>query len=42
MRCEFWQKKVPFLGQILLEEWIAVDPAKVQEVMNCKAPTSVS
>jgi len=40
-KCEFWLKKVPFLGQILLEEGIAVDPAKVQGVMDWKAPTSV-
>ena len=39
---EFWLKKVPFLGHILSEEGIAVDPSKVQEVMDSKAPTSVS
>jgi hypothetical protein len=32
--CEFWLKKVPFLGHILSEEGIAVDPSKVQEVMD--------
>jgi len=41
-KCEFWLKKVPFLGHILSEEGIAVDPSKVQEVMDRKAPTSVS
>jgi len=41
-KCEFWLKKVPFLGHILSEEGIAVDPAKVQEVMEWKAPTSIS
>jgi len=40
-KCEFWLKKVPFLGHILSEEGIAVDPSKVQEVMDWKAPTSV-
>jgi len=35
-------KTVPFLGHILSEEGIAVDPSKVQEVMDWKAPTSVS
>jgi hypothetical protein len=39
--CEFWLKKVPFLAHILSEEGFAVDPAKVQEVMDWKAPTSV-
>jgi len=41
-KCEFWLKKVPFLGHILSEEGIAVYPSKVQEVMDWKAPTSVS
>jgi len=40
-KCEFLLKKVPFLGHILLEEGIVVDPVKVQEVMDWKAPTSV-
>jgi len=41
-KCELWLKKVPFLGHILSKEGIAVDPSKVQEVMDWKAPTSVS
>jgi len=41
-KCEFWLRKVPFLGHILSEEGIVVDPSKVQEVMDWKAPTSVS
>ena len=28
-KCEFWLKKVPFLGHILSEEGISVDPSKV-------------
>ena len=34
-------KKVPFLGHILSEDGISVDPSKVQEVLDWKAPTSV-
>jgi len=41
-KCEFWLKKVPFLGHILTEEGIVVDPSKVHEVMDWKAPTSIS
>ena len=41
VKCEFWLKKVPFLGHVLSDEGISVDPSKVQEVMNQKAPTSV-
>jgi len=40
-KCDFWLKKVPFLGHVLLEEGISVDPAKVQEVLDWKVPTSV-
>ena len=40
-KCEFWLKKVPFLGHVLSENGISVDPSKVQEVMDWKAPTSV-
>ena len=40
-KCEFWLKKVPFLGHVLSKEGISVDPAKVQEVLDWKVPTSV-
>ena len=40
-KCEFWLKKVPFLGHVLSDEGISVDPTKVQEVLDWKAPTSV-
>jgi len=40
-KCEFWLKKVPFLGHVLSEDGISVDPGKVQEVMDWKAPTLV-
>jgi hypothetical protein len=33
--------KVPFLGHILSENRISVDPSMVQEVMDWKAPTTV-
>ena len=40
-KCEFWLSKVPFLGHILSENGISVDPTKVQEVMDWKALTLV-
>jgi hypothetical protein len=40
-KCEFWLKKVPFLGHILSENRVLVDPNKVQEVMDWKAPTTI-
>jgi hypothetical protein len=41
-KCEFQLKKVPFLGHILSENEVSVDPSKVQEVMDWKTPTTVS
>ena len=38
---EFWLKKVPFLDHILSKDGISIDPSKVQEVIDWKAPTSV-
>jgi hypothetical protein len=40
-KCEFWLKIVPFLGHVLSEKGISVDPSKVQEVMDWNAPTTV-
>jgi hypothetical protein len=33
-KCEFWLQKVSFLGHVLLENGISVDPTKVQEVID--------
>jgi hypothetical protein len=33
-KCEFWLKTVPFLGHVLSESVISVDPSKVQEVID--------
>lgn len=41
-KCEFWLCKVQFHGHILSEEGISVDPNKVQQVMDWKAPISVT
>jgi hypothetical protein len=40
-KCEFWLKKVPFLDHVLSGEGILVDPTKVQEVLDWKAPITV-
>jgi hypothetical protein len=40
-KCEFWLRTVPFVGHVLSENGISVDPSKVQEVMDWKAPTTV-
>jgi len=33
-KCEFWLWKVPFLGHVLSEDGISIDPSKVQEVLD--------
>jgi hypothetical protein len=38
----FWLKEVPFLRHVISAEDIAVDPSKVQEVLDWKSPRSVT
>jgi hypothetical protein len=40
-KCEFWLKTVLFLGHVLSKNGISVDPSKVKDVMDWKAPTIV-
>ena len=37
-KCEFWLKEVYFLGHVISEGGISVDPSKVREVLNWKTP----
>jgi len=41
-KCDFWLKEVQFLGHIIFEAGISVDPSKIQDVLNWKTPESVS
>ena len=41
-KCEFWLEKVSFLGHILSKDGIAVDPGKVQDVLDWKQPQNIS
>ena len=41
-KCEFWLKQVGFLGHVLSEEGISMDPSKVKDVLDWMAPTIVS
>ena len=40
-KCEFWLEEVSFLGHILYKDGIAVDPSKVQDVLDWKQPQNV-
>ena len=41
-KCEFWLKEVSFLGHVVSNGGIAVDPSKVEDMLNWKPPTNVS
>ena len=40
-KCQFSQKQVPFLGQVVDESGIRPDPEKVTAIRNVRVPTSV-
>ncbi|WVZ76471.1 hypothetical protein U9M48_024447, partial [Paspalum notatum var. saurae] len=41
-KCAFWLREVSFLGHILSEKGVAVDPSKVEHVLNSKQPETVT
>jgi hypothetical protein len=41
-KCEFWIDEVPFLGHIISNGGISMDPAKVKEIMVWSIPTTVT
>ncbi|KAL0534153.1 hypothetical protein IC582_028437 [Cucumis melo] len=41
-KCEFWLRKVTFLGHVVSNEGVSVDPAKIEAVTNWPRPSTVS
>ena len=41
-KCNFWLKEVSYLGHIMSNEGIRVDPTKIEAVVNWKPPRSVT
>ncbi|KAL4017964.1 hypothetical protein IC575_021549 [Cucumis melo] len=41
-KCEFWLRKVTFLGHVVSSEGVSVDPAKIEAVTNWPRPSTVS
>ncbi|WVZ97624.1 hypothetical protein U9M48_043142 [Paspalum notatum var. saurae] len=41
-KCSFWLKEVPFLGHILSAKGVAIDPSKVEDMLNWKQPQTVT
>ncbi|XP_052111573.1 uncharacterized protein LOC110272387 [Arachis duranensis] len=41
-KCEFWTEKVAFLGHVISQGGIAVDPSKIEAVVAWEPPTTVT
>jgi hypothetical protein len=41
-KCEFWIGEVPFIGHIISNGGISVDPPKVKEIVAWSIPTTVT
>jgi hypothetical protein len=41
-KCKFGLKEVPFLGHVISEGGISVDPRKIEDVLSWNTPRSVS
>jgi hypothetical protein len=42
IKCEFWIDEVPFLGHIISNGGISVDPAKVEDIVAWSIPSTVT
>jgi len=40
-KCEFYQKKIQYLGHIISEDGIEVDPEKIKEIVEWPRPRNV-
>ncbi|XP_041009410.1 uncharacterized mitochondrial protein AtMg00860-like [Juglans microcarpa x Juglans regia] len=40
-KCQFWLRKVKFLGYVISSEGVAVDPTKIEVVVEWQRPTNV-
>ncbi|KAK8936665.1 hypothetical protein KSP39_PZI012024 [Platanthera zijinensis] len=41
-KCAFWLREVSFLGHVITEQGLSVDPAKVDSILNWSQPTNVT
>ena len=41
-KCDFWLEEVAFLGHVITAEGVAVDPTKIEAVVNWRQPSNVS
>ena len=40
-KCDFYKIEVQYLGHIIYEKGVAVDPANVKDILECPAPKDV-
>jgi len=41
-KCAFWLSSVSFLGHVIRDKGLSVDPSKIAEVVECPRPKNVS
>ena len=41
-KCDFYKYKIQYLGHIISEEGISVDPEKIEAIMNWPTPRNVT
>jgi hypothetical protein len=41
-KCEFWLSEIKFLGHVISQGGVSVDPSKVEAVLNWERPSNVS
>jgi hypothetical protein len=41
-KCSFYQSRIHYLGHVISDEGIAMDPANVEAIMEWLAPTNVT
>ena len=41
-KCDFYRDRIQYLGHIISEEGISVDPEKIEDIMNWTTPRSVT
>ena len=42
IKCDFYKDRIQYLGHIILEEGISVDPEKIEAIMNWPTPRNVT
>ena len=40
-KCKFWLEMVHFLGHVMSQEGISVNPSKIEPIVNWQGPTNV-